>query len=101
MTDHEAQAQKIARCVRGCTTDDQYQELTMAIATALRETYAAGVEDAAKVTAQYQCMNCGKRFLSSEGHSDADCRAGHASWDIIPRDQLTAAIRALIPAKED
>lgn len=75
--------------------------LRSAVATALRTAYAAGVEDAAKVAAQYQCMNCGQRFLASEGHSDADCRAGHASWDTIPRDQLVAGIRALIPAKED
>lgn len=90
MTDHEARAQKIARCVRGCTTDDQYQELTMAIATALREAYAAGVEDAAKVVAEYQIVD------TADGPILEPRMFGNLAGLAY-----AVGIRALIPAKED
>lgn len=71
MTNAQTEARAIARCVRGCATDDQYIELVERIATALA---AKDAELAAVKAELFQSRNFWSEELSAKNAQLAEAK---------------------------
>lgn len=92
-SEHEARAREIADAIWAGLHELDADNAAELIATALRAAYAAGVEDAAQ-TASLEALRVPKKRTASLG----------LPRETLPHEygnHIAAAIRAIIPAKED